>query len=260
MAKQANNQDTTGETTGAADHGMVRLALGGVRPIQPDEPSEEELRAEFDELERESIEKADPGGAFDIVFGLEETLYRVERASTTLRLVASTDLIDSDISGSMYLLTDVLADGIEAIKEAVNGVASKTRAFARGYLKAAEVEKRCEDTLPEDILDRMSTFLEQQKQKNAELRGPDAKLLAEIETLRLDWSNGPSGDEDALREHLEGWNKREEALRAMRPQTLQGALAKVEFARWYAEAAGSMDPAYRGLDVAMADLTALAAA
>ena len=91
----------------------------------------------------------------------------------------------------------------------------------------------------------------------------DATIFRQIEDIKAAWGNGDlsrDGWTDAqlarfLDTHV---NRPEEELRAMRPKTVAGALAKVRFAKWYAKAAGSDDPAYRGLDIAIADLKALA--
>lgn len=90
---------------------------------------------------------------------------------------------------------------------------------------------------------------------------PDAKIFEHIAALKAAWSRFEDEDdvpEDVLGEHLEkNFNRPERALRKMRPVTLAGVLAKLEFFAWDAEVSGSDEPFDRGIRAAIADLKAL---
>ena len=89
--------------------------------------------------------------------------------------------------------------------------------------------------------------------------GGDRELIALAQELRDRWGdgNGPA-DQAEHAAYMEAWIADEERLRAIRPATVRGALAKARFAQWYGREAGKMpDPIYRGLDAVIGDLMRL---
>jgi hypothetical protein len=78
--------------------------------------------------------------------------------------------------------------------------------------------------------------------------------------LRGIWESCPP-DESVNDDGAAAWpapfNRGEKRLREMRPRDLRDALAKVEFYRWYEEAAGAMDVARHALEAVSHDLQVL---
>jgi len=158
-------QTETNERHEMTDHDMIALAGGGVRPAQEGERERlDEFEAEMRERERRSVEEADAAGASHILCDLEETIRRAERGAKTLRLVASIDGIDDDVSDSMYLLADTLEADIEKIQAEVQLAHEKLWAFGRGFMRAVEVDRPKEGVaFTKEMLDRLQCFVDEQR-------------------------------------------------------------------------------------------------
>lgn len=89
----------------------------------------------------------------------------------------------------------------------------------------------------------------------------DRAIFERVAALKKAWASCGKGSglsDGALDEFLEhNFERPEKELRGMRPKTIHGALAKIEFFKWDAKAADSDDPLRRGVDAVISDLKAL---
>ena len=131
------------------------------------DPDYAAILEEMKEVRAKGIDNADPAGACDLILDLEETVTRIERATTALRLVASTDGIDPEISDAIYVLTHLLEADIQAVQESLEQAGHKLWAFGQGLMNVTRSEVPGQ-TVGKDILDRMQRFVDQERPRQVE--------------------------------------------------------------------------------------------